>query len=145
MFNSRISAVAIALLIFSALFSGAIGRGQQPTPAPELLDYPQAALKANQSDQPIFVYASSEGCIPCETMWQETLRPMLLDDEFKGIIFGKLQYEKHADDAKKLKIKKTPSILLMWPTKDGWKRARLEGIQSRDRVREFIGLLRKQE
>lgn len=102
--------------------------------------YEQARIDAEASGKPLLVIVESDGCIPCIAMKREVLQPMQAAGELNGIIVATLAPGAIADQ---MKAKVTPTLVGFRKRDAEWLRFRMDGSQSRERVRLLIKRLKE--
>ena len=104
------------------------------------IPYDQAAEHSLRSGQSLLVFVESDACPPCIKMKAEVLEPMQLNGELYGLIVTTVKVGPITEKIGGASV--TPTRIGYRRLDGQWKRYKMEGRQSIDRVRTFVKLLK---
>lgn len=108
---------------------------QQPLP-----NYEEAFSQAIQEKRPLLVIVSAKWCGACQVLKRDTILPMCRDRELRDAVVVVVDVDEDPENAKKLMAgEKLPQIVLFnRRTGEKWKRFRMEGRQTREKIKELF-------
>lgn len=105
----------------------------------EELGYSEAHRLTLESKKPLLVLVGAQWCGPCKQLKKEVLPQLRQRDAFRKVVFANVDVDRESRLAQQITGGgPVPQLVLYRNTGDGWVRRKLVGVQSVERLEQFI-------
>lgn len=105
----------------------------------EDLGYSEAHRMTLESKKPLLVLVGAQWCGPCKQLKKEVLPQLRQRDAFRKVVFAQVDVDRESQLARQITGGgPVPQVVLYRNTGEGWVRRKLVGVQSVERLEQFI-------
>ncbi len=109
------------------------------TAGDEDLGYAEAHRVTVETKRPLLVFVGAQWCGPCKQLKKEVLPQLRQRSAFRRVVFAQVDVDRESELARQITGGgPVPQLVLYRHTDEGWVRRKLVGVQSVERLEQFI-------